>query len=83
VCARKESGSTQEARPTGGCVVRTGPKELSSDRLQVEEAVELLEETFAARRNGLRAIAAREKDERARKAAADPRDNGNRLNVLR
>lgn len=40
------------------------------ERRKVEEAIELLEETFAARRNGWRPIAAREKDERAKKAAA-------------
>ena len=40
---------------------------------QVEEAVDLLEATFAARRNGWRAFAAKEKEERAaKKAAADP-----------
>ena len=41
---------------------------------KVEQAVELFEETFAARRQGWRAFAAKEKEERARrKAAADPR----------
>lgn len=50
---------------------------------KVEEAIELFEETFAARRNGWRAIAAREKEERARKAAGRSPDHGNRLNVLR
>jgi hypothetical protein len=37
---------------------------------KVEEAIELFEETFAARRNGWRAIAEKEKAERAAKKAA-------------
>lgn len=54
---------------------------------RVEEAIELFEETFAARRNVWRSIASKEKEERAKKAAekaaADPWHHGNRVNVLR
>jgi hypothetical protein len=53
---------------------------------RVEEAIELFEETFAARRNVWRSFA-KEKEERAKKAAekaaADPWHHGNRVNVLR
>lgn len=52
---------------------RQVPRQEQEHARQVEEAIELFEATFAARRNGWRAIAAKEKAERAaKKAAADP-----------
>jgi len=49
---------------------RLVPREPRGHAREVEEAIELFEETFAARRQGWRAFAAKEKEDRARKAAA-------------
>jgi hypothetical protein len=49
---------------------RGGIREPRERARKVEEAIELFEATFSARRQGWRAFAAREKEERARKLAA-------------